>query len=613
MRQKQKKLIIAGIIGLFVLAILFSSGVLKLPTLAVGVPSDLEQYVGKCSGGFTTLSTSDVNIVTQGDRIRVFGVVKGSECLKIEFKQSDLDAKLKSQGFDATRDVIGNIRLLEYTKSFPISQNGNFKGNFNNQIASGTSLNLATLQNCQNKGINAIDVYRPFPFADLRCVTEGQQGFAGDFVGTSYGNFKVQFDFDGSSTIISGRPTSEEEVQQSASLRNGDIKIEWVGLLGNLDDVSIPSSYDARLINSKWNLIQSGAMNEINGRIRQNFLSCVGYGISDGQFDSCKSTFNSESSKFLQNKLSSYQSSVSNLVFDSSTDSNALYVSLKAPPFPAFIIDLNAESVGIISLEGNPKITQCITAQNLDSGKNKVVSYSVKNDANVNNVEFLSNIICSSGVSPYSTSFNIGANEQKTLTAELIPSNPNQQVLTSSCTLTIKDLKSGNSDSCSFNNQINYVSGIVCSANTLSCDDLGKNVVQCSSDGKTKSLKTECAFGCVVDSSSGGARCIGQDDLDKNRTGGFFDKIKDFFNNLFGGVFDFFKILKIGFSLVALTFSSLFLKDLISSFRALKRKSGIAWTISLALGLIIGYLVYLSFWFLILVGIIVVLKVVMGR
>ena len=315
----------------------------------------------------------------------------------------------------------------------------------------------------------------------------------------------------------------------------------------------------------------------------------------------------------MQNKLSSYQSSVSNLVFDSSTDSNALYVSLKAPPFPAFIIDLNAESVGIISLEGNPKITQCITAQNLDSGKNKVVSYSVKNDANVNNVEFLSNIICSSGVSPYSTSFNIGANEQKTLTAELIPSNPNQQVLTSSCTLTIKDLKSGNSDSCSFNNQINYVSGIVCSANTLSCDDLGKNVVQCSSDGKTKSLKTECAFGCVVDSSSGGARCIGQDDLDKNRTGGFFDKIKDFFNNLFGGVFDFFKILKIGFSLVALTFSSLFLKDLISSFRALKRKSGIAWTISLALGLIIGYLVYLSFWFLILVGIIVVLKVVMGR
>ena len=291
MRQKQKKLIIAGIIGLFVLAILFSSGVLKLPTLAVGVPSDLEQYVGKCSGGFTTLSTSDVNIVTQGDRIRVFGVVKGSECLKIEFKQSDLDAKLKSQGFDATRDVIGNIRLLEYTKSFPISQNGNFKGNFNNQIASGTSLNLATLQNCQNKGINAIDVYRPFPFADLRCVTEGQQGFAGDFVGTSYGNFKVQFDFDGSSTIISGRPTSEEEVQQSASLRNGDIKIEWVGLLGNLDDVSIPSSYDARLINSKWNLIQSGAMNEINGRIRQNFLSCVGYGISDGQFDSCKTNF----------------------------------------------------------------------------------------------------------------------------------------------------------------------------------------------------------------------------------------------------------------------------------------------------------------------------------
>src|SRR3990167_4301721 len=111
MRQKQKKLIIAGIIGLFVLAILFSSGVLKLPTLAVGVPSDLEQYVGRCSGGFTTLSTSDVNILTEGDRIKIFGIAKGSECLAINFRQSELDAKLNSHGFDATRDVIGNIKL----------------------------------------------------------------------------------------------------------------------------------------------------------------------------------------------------------------------------------------------------------------------------------------------------------------------------------------------------------------------------------------------------------------------------------------------------------------------------------------------------------------------
>src|SRR3990167_9631438 len=122
MRQKQKKLIFGIGLALFVAVILFSSGVLKLPTLAVGLPSDLEQYVGKCSGGFTTLSTSDINIVTQGDRIRIFGIAKGSECLKIEFKQSDLDAKLKSLGLDATKDVVGNIKLLEYTKTFPISQ-----------------------------------------------------------------------------------------------------------------------------------------------------------------------------------------------------------------------------------------------------------------------------------------------------------------------------------------------------------------------------------------------------------------------------------------------------------------------------------------------------------
>src|SRR3990167_6478411 len=148
---------------------------------------------------------------------------------------------------------------------------------------------------------------------------------------------------------------------------------------------------------------------------------------------------------------------------------------------------------------------------------------------------------------------------------------------------------------------------ITCEANKIFCGVSGISEVikQCSSNGATSSIKQICGVGetCEVD------KCVA------GSSGGSSGEnvIGDFFNNLFGGVFDFFKILKIGFSLVALTFSSLFLKDLISSFRALKRKSGIAWAISIVLGLIVGYLVWLSFWFLILLGIIVVLKVVMGR
>ena len=563
------------------------------------VPTDLDQYVGRCSGGFTTLSTSDVNIVPQGDRIRVFGIAKGSECLKIEFRQSDLDAKLKSAGLDATKDVVGNIKLLEYTKSFPISQTGTFKGNLNNVVVPNTKLTNTNLQNCKDKGYpNAILAYKPVPLVtDLRCVVPGTNGIAGDFTGTSYGNFKVQFDFDGASIVITGRPTSEGEVQQSASLRNGDIRIEWVGLLGNLDDVGTPQ-YDARLINSKWDLVDSGTLGQVD-RLLSEFKSCLTQGqtvdkiyISDGSFDNCKSRFDSAVSPYLQSKLSQYQSSVGNLVYDSSTDSNALYVSLKAPPFPAFIIDLNAKSVGIIALEGNPKITQCISSQNLQSGTNQLVSYSVTNDGAANNVEFLSSIICSQGISPYSTNFNINANEQKTLTAELIPSNPNQQVLVSSCTLTVKDQKSGKSTSCSFSGNVEYVSGILCQANSLSCSDDGKNVVQCSSDGKNKVLKTECNIGCVIDSSSGGAKCISQQpDSGGN---GFWDKIKDFFDGFLSGVQLVRTLISIGVFIVATLFSH---DALVKKFRSMRRKEWIAWIIAIVLSGIIAGITFNFFWF----------------
>lgn len=110
-RLKGNRLLASILISVLIIASIFivyfsvkSSN--KTPFLSV---SDLSTNVGQCSGGWTTLSISDVNIQPVGDRIRVSGVAKGSECLRITLRQSDLDSKLNSQGLDATKDIIGSV------------------------------------------------------------------------------------------------------------------------------------------------------------------------------------------------------------------------------------------------------------------------------------------------------------------------------------------------------------------------------------------------------------------------------------------------------------------------------------------------------------------------
>lgn len=599
-----------------------------LPSTLSFAPSDLNSAVGNCQGGFTTLSVSNVNIQPQGDRIRITGVTRGSECLSLNLRESELDYKLKSQGLDATEDIILNVKLLKYNKIFPIDQTGTYPGNYNNLVLSGTSTsggggfytdseNLLSV--CRSRGYsNAIYAYRNLPFQDVRCVIPGTNGISGSFVASrSYGDFDVLFDLNGQQAHVT---------RDQQSVRIGNNYIEWTGNLLNLDQIYSPQ-YDARLIGSKWELVQKGALQDIN-RLEDNFISCLenkNYaGLSDSSFDYCRSQFDSSSSFYLQNKLSTYESQASNLVYDASTDKNNLYVSLKSSPYPAFILDLDADSVGIITLEGEPQITQCISGGDLSSGENKVLSYAVRNNANVDNVQFTSSITCNQGVSPYSTSFNIGAYGTKSLTAELIPSNPNQNDLSYSCNLKVSDLKSGNSDSCSFSGKVKYVSGIVCQPNQLSCSEDGKNIERCSSDGKNKIVYQECNLGCEF--ADGGYKCKESNETVGGKlscescdakvissTLGLIWKDKrcesTFIQNFTGCWTSWIKFI---LSFIVLIFGSLFSRDLLTSFKALKnskRGNIIAWVLSVAIGIGIMLLVFQLFW----VGIFAIILFTVGK
>lgn len=611
-KTKRNVIIVTLLITAFLFAQTYYGFIPFLPSTLSAVPSDLSSYVGNCQGGFTTLSTSDVQIYPQGSRIRVTGVARGSECLVVNLKQNGLDSILNSQGYDATRDVVLNVKLLKYNKIFPIDQTGTYVGNFNNLVLSGTSLSggagISTDSNtlmgvCRSKGYsNAIYAYRNLPFQDIRCVIPGTNGISGGFVASrSYGDFDVLFDLNGQQVHVT---------RDQQSVQVGSNYIEWTGNLLNLDQI-YPPQYDARLIGSKWELVQKGALQDIN-RLEDNFVSCLegrNYaGMSDSSFDYCRSQFDSQSSSILQSKLSSYESQASNLIYDVSTDKNNLYVSLKSTPYPAFIMDLDAESVGIIALEGKPQITQCISGGDLSSGQNKVMGYFVKNNANVNNVQFTSSITCNQGVVPYSNNFNINSYETKSLTAELIPSNPNQNDLSYSCTLKVSDLKSGNSDDCSFSGSVKYVSGIVCQPFQISCSDDGKNVMKCTSDGKSKELVQECQYGCIYDNGykcaesnkTITAECSNCDARVISTMVGWIWKSKQCKSTTlqnFTGCWT--SWIKFILSFFALIFGTLFSRDLLNSFKALKKSKGgnaVAWVLAVAIGIGVAMLLFVLFW-----------------
>lgn len=509
MKKQQKVLIIISLI-VVTLIVLANSGLFKNNLLVTSIPPGLDSDLGKCLGGWTTFSVDTVDVNSATGKIRVYGTAKGSECMRIVLSKDDLNAKLGGTGLTATSDVtIGNVKLLSASKTFPIDKTGNYYPSIEDHVLS-NGLDPCRLivwdsyKCCRDAGYDII--VKPFVTGvlgnDMHCITTGGNGLEGNFDSSRYyGDFDVLFDFNGEQYHLS-------RGQQSVNSANGKIHIEWTGNLENIDGVSVPG-LDARLINSKFDLVKDGAYSEIQNKLSE-FITC--YNTADWSsrgYTNCKTSFDASSATILASKLAKYKTDNSALIYDADTDDNNLYVTLKATPFPTFILDLDATYFGIIALEGKPKITSCVQSQNnLISGKNKVVTFNVKNDATSNNVEFYGGVTCTTGVTGLFTNFHINSQEEKSISVELHPSNPNEQDLTGTCTINVNDLKSSNQDTCTFSFIVKYDSGIICTPNSLSCDETFTKVMKCTADGKNKMILETCKYGCEL--YGNGARCRGE-------------------------------------------------------------------------------------------------------
>ncbi len=600
-KKKNKKLVgIVGIILALALVFFVTSGNL----FAVSGVDDLDSDLGQCSGRWTSFSIDDVT-VNDENRIRVMGIAKGSECLSINLKPSKLNSYLDDEGLQATKSIIGNIKLKEYTKTFPIDRQTNVYGEdlTYKSIEVGsfnvvTGLTICSINSCKSRiSEKTIDTFSTGLVSQTcNCIYPGSQGISGDFSSArSYGDFKVDVNLGGK---------TEELSRTKQSVWIGNNYVEYVGVFGNFDKI-YPPQYDARLIYSNWELVNDGTLNGVEQKF-SDFKRCFesGYHTSSG-FETCKNIYNNEVSNILTNKLEQYKTDMSNVIYDANLDKNNLYVSLKATPYPAFILDLDAESVGIIALEGKPQITQCISHQDLKSGDNEIVNFRIKNNANVDGVEFYSSIKCNQGAKMWSTNFNIDGLETKTISAEINPVNPNEGTLSGTCKLTVSDLKSGNFDSCQFGIDVTYESGIICEPDSLSCDDNLHNVLKCSSDGKNTPLFKECEYGCeyIV----GGAKCRGEppippilkcescEDYALNTlTFGLVKSCKPtIFQNTIFCMFSFVKLILVP---VVFLFALLLGGDLFKRFKSIRKNEMIVWILSFSVAIFLATIVYLLFW-----------------
>ena len=133
---------------------------------------------------------------------------------------------------------------------------------------------------------------------------------------------------------------------------------------------------------------------------------------------------------------------------------------------------------------------------------------------------------------------------------------------------------------------------ITCDAGQKFCSVSGINEVikQCSIDGATFSVVETCLPGYFCEDT----KCISGDRLDERDV---FQKIGDFFRDLFSGGIGFFEIIGLIIAGIALIFGTLFGKQFISSFKAVKGKEGLAWTLALIVGGLLAWLtLVLKFW-----------------
>lgn len=450
----------------------------------------------------TPLSISNVEINDAGSRILVYARQGGGNELSIDFTPSRLNSFLESKGYKATTSSRLTAKFIENNIRIPFST---YESEYNTVklLKSPQSLGFelqCSISTCKNKGyINTVASFGEGILTSFKCycVEDYNNGYTLSFnSGFSSRAFKVEWNLDGQTKIMDS---------DSGYINFGsDAIIRWEGSLLGSNTIGVPN-YDVFHIGSSWNLIDKNADSRISSAY-STYKNCVGQSqLTRSQYDSCQASYYNVVNNQLDSKNSNYKNEVPN-VAGISFDYGLMNVDLKTPTFvPTYTIDLNANKVGIVRLIGKPNIVECPSDQLFSEAGSKNINFRIKNDGTTD-AGFRAYTQCGNLISTNSQEFDIGSGETRSINLLLSGGNLGTTTNKGSCTLFVKDSNSNSQDSCSFNVEVEYKSGVSeCVGSESTCSPDGKSIYRCE-DGFFKQYN--CNPGTVCSYSGGNAVCI---------------------------------------------------------------------------------------------------------
>lgn len=362
----------------------------------------------------------------------------------------------------------------------------------------------------------------------------------------------------------------------------------WLGNLGSGLTHPSQSAYKTAYVNGVWRVISSSSYN--------NYVSQINaVPPSSGSYRDAWVTQ-------LQNAvINAKQSKTFGAINSASSLSSAIIKITSTTPvqFPVTTLYIKASEIGIYTPTPDFRI-ESTNSQCFRTGEQGIITVTIKNygESGTGNVY-------AQCQSPFQVTQNVQLSltngESRTILLPLSASA--SQKTTGSCTVYVES--PGGTKSATANTCVDPQ--ITCEANSKFCGVSGTNEVikQCSSDGATSSIIEICPAGYYCEN----AKCIFGDRTGKS----IFDKIGDFFKNLFSGIGSFFGIIKLIVSIIAGVFSLVFSLDLFGRSETLRKNKWLVWIFGLIIGGLIFWLVMTVFWIGVIIFIIYfVIKIIVG-
>ena len=582
MRQKQKKLIFGIVVLIAVAVLILSQTGFKFPFVISGT---------------NTLSLTQANLQSSNSYLNgkawllTFSSGGLGQKYTGTFSPSEVQGATSDQS-TTTKDFTLDVQYSDQTCNYAIQQSSINKPIYDISSITWTYVPITSpcsIAEAQERGLSNV-LYATKPSLSITCYGIGYntQSPVGNLQNP---NLESEFTIN----LNAGGQTASKTINTLSGTTQGQLGnfayVSWAGNLVSGQSCPSQSSYKSAYINGNWKTISSSAYN--------NYISQINT-VPPSTTDSLNVWISNLKNSVTQAKQSVTFGSINSAT--SLTNAQVKIILQNQIQFPVTTLYIKADTIGIYTPTPEIKLVNADSScfQTGEQGGISVTLQNIGQETGTWNIY----AVCPSPFSSNSNlqvSLNAGAT-----TTKIIPiSGSTTSEQTAKCQVFAESpagIKQLSADVC-------VKPQITCSPNTKFCGISGTSEVvkQCSSNGATSSIIQICGVGetcevdkCVVGSSGGG-------------NGG---SIGDFFKNLFGGIFTGLQLLRLGFVAVVGIFVTLFSKDVISEFKALRKNKGIAWLLSIVVGVLIAWATYSLFWWvgLIGLGIFVLLKFIpIGR